>query len=62
MWWNMTEAAGVRTADVFLFGRSFVWVRSLLDVYDQLALRLVLVHWSGGIVDLISVNAIVGLA
>ena len=44
--WRHSEATSVRTADMFLFGRGFIWVCSFLNVYNQLALRLVLVHRS----------------
>lgn len=60
-WNNAAQATGVRTADVFLLWRGLIWICGLLDVDNKFALRFVLVHRSSGIVDLVAVDAIVGL-
>ena len=45
-----------RTSDVLLLGRSLLRVSSLLDVHDQLRLRLVLVDRPGRVVNLVAIN------
>ena len=61
-WGNGMRTTGIRTADVFLFGCRLIWISSFLDVHNELALRLVLVHRTCRIVDLIAVNAVFSLA
>lgn len=41
---------------MLLLGRGLFWVSSLLDVYDEFRLRLVLVHWPGRVVYLVAIN------
>lgn len=47
---------------MLLLGCGLVRISRFLDVHDELCLRLVLVHRTRRIVDLIAVNVVIALA
>jgi len=54
---EITKSQGsTRTANMFLLGGSFLCAGGLLNVDGQFLFCFVLVHWSGGIVNFVTVH------